>query len=103
MTVNLNKGRRNRVAKYIDEKIKVNNFFPYEPKNRKKNDNKEDIDTGSRDILNILNQISNLNIQIKNYSKRNKERDSKISISIEEECNDDCNNDKESKTNMDIK
>ena len=54
------KGKRNRVSKYIDEKIKVNNFFPYEPKNKKNNDNNEDINAGSRDdIFNILNQISN--------------------------------------------
>ena len=96
------KGKRNRVSKYIDEKIKVNNFFPYEPKNKKNDDNNEDINAGSRDIFNILNQISNLNSKIRNYSKRNKERGSKIRIEEENEDSNEDNNDKESQNNMDI-
>ena len=93
------KGRKNRVSKYIDDKIKVNNFFPYEPKH-KRNDNNEDINNNSRDIFNILNQISNLNLKIKNYSKRNKERGARINIIEESELNKD--NEEDSKVNMDL-
>ena len=54
------------------------------------------------DIFNILNQISNLNSKIRNYSKRNKERGSKIRIEEENEDSNEDNNDKESQNNMDI-
>ena len=79
----INEGKKRRVKKYIDNKIKINNFFPYEPKKMKRNNdfNKiNEIESESKEIFHILNEITSLNENIKKYRKKNKEKGSEIGI-----------------------
>ena len=84
------KGKNNRVKKYISDDIKIN-LFPYEPKNLKRKDEKNkinELEPENNEIFDVLNKIKKLNEDIKKYKKKNKEKDSEISIEDVIESND---------------
>ena len=66
------KGKNNRVKKYINDDIKIN-LFPYESKKLKRKDEKnkiDDLEPDNREIVDILNEITKLNEDIKKYQKK---------------------------------
>ena len=76
------RGKNNRVKKYINDDIKIN-LFPYEPKKLKRKDEKNkinELEPENEEIFNILNEITKLNEKIKKYHKNNKEKHSEIGI-----------------------
>ena len=86
------KGKNNRVKKYINDDIKIN-LFPYEPKKLKRKDENEnnkinELEPENNEIFDILNKITKLNEDIKKYKIKNKEKDSEISIEADIESND---------------
>ena len=92
----IKKGKENTVKKYIECNMKVNNFFPYEQKKLRKKEEDEKINKiqfGKKEIYNVIDELNNLEKQIKEYEKENKDKGSKISI----EMKDDDENENESK------
>ena len=86
------KGKNNRVKKYINDDIKIN-LFPYEPKKLKRKDENEnnkinELEPENNEIFDILNKITKLNEDIKKYKIKNKEKDSEINIEADIESND---------------
>jgi len=86
------KGKNNRVKKYINDDIKIN-LFPYEIKKLKRKDENEnnkinELEPENNEIFDILNKITKLNEDIKKYKIKNKEKDSEINIEADIESND---------------
>lgn len=75
--------KRYKIKDYIESKLKVKNFFPYEPKKYKREYEEKDNEE-QKDIFYILKKLSNLNEKIKEYKKENKERCSRIGIEADE-------------------
>ena len=65
------------IKRYIDDKIEVNNFFPYEQKNLRRGIGEE---KDNKDIYNILKKLTDLNEKLKYYQKENDEKETKINI-----------------------
>ena len=78
--------KQNKVNNYIDKNIKVKNYFPEEPKYLKRNDNKNEIEDS---IFNISSKLSKLNDKAKEFNKKNKEKDSKIELEMNEDNNEE--------------
>ena len=82
------RGRRNKVKKYINFDINIDNHFPYEPKKFKKEKNNrelnkiDEIDDSNKEIYDILKDLTDLNEKIKEYEKKNKEKTAKISVEM---------------------
>ena len=86
------RGKQNRVKNYIDCDLKINNFFPYEQKKLRKDNDKEKINAikfENKEIFDVLSELTKLNEQIKEYEKENKEKGAKIKIEMNEEDFDD--------------
>ena len=86
------RGKQNRVKKYIDCDMKIKNYFPYEQKKLRKDNDKEkinEIQFENKEIYNVLSELTQLNEQVKEYEKENKEKGAKIKI----EMNDDVSKD----------
>ena len=86
------RGKQNRVKNYIDCDMKIKNYFPYEQKKLRKDNNKEkinEIQFENKEIYNVLSELTQLNEQVKEYEKENKEKGAKIKI----EMNDDVSKD----------
>ena len=86
------RGKQNRVKNYIDCDMKIKNYFPYEQKKLRKDNDKEkinEIQFENKEIYNVLRELTKLNEQVKEYEKENKEKGAKIKI----EMNDDVSKD----------
>ena len=85
------RGRENMVRKYIECDMKIKDFFPYEQKKLRK-DNKEEkineIEFGKKEILNVVDELSDLEEKIKEYEKENKDKGAKISIEMKDSDNE---------------
>ena len=85
------RGKQNRVKNYIDCDLKINNFFPYEQKKLRKDNDKDkinEIQFENKEIFDVLKELTKLNEQIKEfkeYEKENKEKGAKIKIEMNED------------------
>ena len=75
------------IKRYIEDKIEVNNFFPYEQKNLRRGIGEE---KDNKDIYNILKKLTDLNEKLKCYQKENDEKETKININQDD--NEDIEN-----------
>ena len=94
------KGKQGRVKKYIQYDMNIKNYFPYEQKKLRKGDNIEkinEIQFDKREIYNVLNELSNLNEQIKEYEKENMEKLASIGIKMRDDDIIEENNEKKTK------
>ena len=80
-----------KVRKYINCDLKIKNFFPYEQKKLRKNENKEKINElfENREIFDMLKELTQLNEQIMIYEKENKDKEAQIGIKMKEEGEDE--------------
>ena len=80
-----------KVRKYINCDLKIKNFFPYEQKKLRKNENKEKINElfENREIFDMLKELTQLNEQIIIYEKENKDKEAQIRIKMKEEGEDE--------------
>ena len=90
----IERGRRNKVKKYINFDINVENHFPYEPKKLKKEKKHElnkidEIEESNKEIYDILKDLTDLNERIKEYEKKNKEKSAKISVEMADDEDED--------------
>ena len=80
--------------------MNIKNYFPYEQKKLRKGDNIEkinEIQFDKREIYNVLNELSNLNEQIKEYEKENMEKAASIGIEMKDDDIDEEDNENETK------
>ena len=94
------KGKQGRVKKYIQYDMNIKNYFPYEQEKLRKEDNIEkinEIQFDKREIYNVLNELSNLNEQIKEYEKENMEKLASIGIKMRDDDIIEENNEKKTK------
>ena len=89
------------MKKVNKEELKnIFNYFPYEQKKLRKGDNIEkinEIQFDKREIYNVLNELSNLNEQIKEYEKENMEKLASIGIKMRDDDIIEENNEKKTK------
>ena len=74
--------KNSQVKRYIDDKLEIDNYFPYEQKNLRRT--KEE-DENNKDIYNNLKKLSDLNEKLKEYKLQNSEKETKINIKQEED------------------
>ena len=74
--------KKYQLKKYIDDKMEVDNYFPYEQKKLRRNNDDEN---ENKNIYRILKQLTELNEKLEKYKTENKEKETKIDISLENE------------------
>ena len=62
--------------------MEVDNFFPYEQKKLRRNNEDEN---ENKNIYHILKKLTDLNEKLQKYKKENNEKETKIDISQEDE------------------
>ena len=74
--------KKYQLKKYIDDKMEVDNYFPYEQKKLRRNNDDEN---ENKNIYRILKQLTELNEKLEKYKTENKEKETEIDISLENE------------------
>ena len=79
----IKENKKYQLRKYINDKMEVDNYFPYEQKKLRRNNEDEN---ENKNIYNILKKLTELN---EKYKKENNEKETKININQENEENED--------------
>ena len=82
MDKKMEENKKYQLRKYIDDKMEVDNFFPYEQKKLRRNNEDEN---ENKNIYHILKKLTDLNEKLQKYKKENNEKETKINISQEDE------------------
>ena len=82
MDKKMEENKKYQLRKYIDDKMEVDNFFPYEQKKLRRNNEDEN---ENKNIYHILKKLTDLNEKLQKYKKENNEKETKIDISQEDE------------------
>jgi len=82
----MEENKKYQLRKYINDKMEVDNYFPYEQKKLRRNNKDED---ENKNIYNILKKLTELNEKLEKYKKENNEKETKIDINQENEENEE--------------
>ena len=82
MDKKMEENKKYQLRKYIDDKMEIDNFFPYEQKKLRRNNEDEN---ENKNIYHILKKLTDLNEKLQKYKKENNEKETKINISQEDE------------------
>ena len=82
MDKKMEENKKYQLRKYIDDKMEVDNFFSYEQKKLRRNNEDEN---ENKNIYHILKKLTDLNEKLQKYKKENNEKETKIDISQEDE------------------
>ena len=82
----IEENKKYQLRKYINDKMEIDNYFPYEQKKLRRNNKDED---ENKNIYNILKKLTELNEKLEKYKKENNEKETKIDINQENEENEE--------------